>query len=228
MNDRAIRLATGYVVFPSRTNPDNGPPDNAPNVPCSIAAVGLALASYAVGAERAFLPRADAIRRTLTTLRFFWNSPQGKEPDATGYKGFYYHFLDMKSGRRTWNSELSTMDTTILLAGALFAARLQGETTDEQEITLADALYRRADWRWAGAVPLRSHTDEAVRLSPHATGLQRGHASGRARAGFADPSDPCRAMSLAGDLSQDALRVLISLRGPAVHPSGLPHLVRLP
>jgi len=64
-----------------------------PGVPCSIAAVGMALAAYPVGVERGLMTRAAAIARTLTTLRFFWNSPQGIERDATGYKGFYYHFL---------------------------------------------------------------------------------------------------------------------------------------
>jgi hypothetical protein len=67
--------------------------------PASIAATGLALASYPVAVERGFMPRVAAAERTLTTLRFFWNSPQGPEPDATGYHGFYYHFLDMQTGR---------------------------------------------------------------------------------------------------------------------------------
>ena len=97
--------------------------------PASIAAVGLALACYVVGAERGFMERAEAAARTLTTLRFFWNSPHGKEPDATGYKGFYYHFLDMSSGRRAWNCELSTVDTAYLLAGALAAAAYFAERT---------------------------------------------------------------------------------------------------
>jgi hypothetical protein len=53
--------------------------------------VGLALAAYPIGVERAYIARAEAVERTLATLRFFRNSPQGREPDATGYKGFYYH-----------------------------------------------------------------------------------------------------------------------------------------
>jgi hypothetical protein len=90
--------------------------------PASIAATGLALAAYPVGAERAFMPRDEAAQRALATLRFLAHSPQGTAPDATGYKGFYYHFLDMQTGRRVWNSELSTIDTTFLIAGALAAA----------------------------------------------------------------------------------------------------------
>ena len=98
------RATFGY--FLKETNPANGlvPDKTRIGVPCSIAAVGLALAAYAVGAERGFVTRADAAERTLTTLRFFWNSPQSKEADVTGYKGFYYHFLDMQTGRRAWSS----------------------------------------------------------------------------------------------------------------------------
>jgi hypothetical protein len=119
--------------------------------PSSIAAVGLALAVYTVAAERGLMARAEAAARTLTTLRFFWNSPQGPESDATGYKGFYYHFLHMGSGRRAWRCELSTMDTAYLLAGALTAAAyFDARQSEEREIReIADALYRRADWTWA-------------------------------------------------------------------------------
>lgn len=79
--------------------------------PASITATGLALAAYPVGVERGFMARTLAVERTLATLRFFWNSAQGPEPDATGYRGFYYHFLDMQTGRRAWNCELSTIDS---------------------------------------------------------------------------------------------------------------------
>ncbi|MDR3491404.1 MAG: glucoamylase family protein [Gammaproteobacteria bacterium] len=121
------------------------------NWPASIAATGLALASYPLAVERGFMSRTQAVERTLNTLRFFWNSPQGPEPDATGYKGFYYHFLDMKTGRRVWQCELSTIDTAFLLAGMLAAAiYFDASTEKEKEIrTLADALYCRADWQWA-------------------------------------------------------------------------------
>ena len=91
------------------------------------------------------------MERTLTTLRFFWNSPHGPEPDATGYQGFYYHFLDIQTGRRAWNCELSTIESAFLLAGALTASvYFDAETAEEREIrALGDALYRRCDWRWA-------------------------------------------------------------------------------
>ena len=119
--------------------------------PASIAAVGLALACYPVAAERGFMERSEAAARTLATLRFFWNSPHGEDPDATGYRGFYYHFLNVNSGRRAWRCEISTVDTAYLLAGALAAAAyFRGRDHAEGEIRdLAELLYRRADWRWA-------------------------------------------------------------------------------
>ncbi len=142
-----------FGFFLHETNPVNGLviDKTAANWPASIAATGLALACYPVSVERGFMTRAAATERTLATLRFFWNSPQGPEPDATGYKGFYYHFLDMQTGRRAWQCELSTVDSAFLLAGALTAAAyFDADTADEREIRrLADTLYRRADWQWA-------------------------------------------------------------------------------
>src|SRR5678815_3045017 len=114
----------------------------------SIAAVGFALTVYPIAVERKYLSRAEAVKRTLTTLRFFNDAPHGRDPDATGYKGFYYHFLDMKTGRRAWKSELSTIDTTYLLAGGLTAASyFDRDNKAEREIRkLAESLYKRADW----------------------------------------------------------------------------------
>lgn len=142
-----------FMYFVHEANPINGLviDKTAPNWPASIAATGLALAAYPVGVERGYISRTAATLRTLRTLRFFWNSAQGPEADATGYKGFYYHFLDMQTGKRAWQCELSTVDSTFLLAGALTAGLyFDAETADEREIrALADALYRRADWQWA-------------------------------------------------------------------------------
>ncbi|MHB9112948.1 MAG: glucoamylase family protein, partial [Thermoleophilia bacterium] len=142
-----------FSYFLHETNPNNGLviDKTAADWPASIAATGLALASYPVAVERGFISRAAAVERTLTTLRFFWNSPQGPESDATGYQGFYYHFLDMQTGRRAWQSELSTVDSAFLLAGVLTVGiYFNADNSDELEIrSLADALYRRADWQWA-------------------------------------------------------------------------------
>ena len=123
----------------------------APDWPASIAATGLALAAYPVGVERGYMSRTAAVDRTLATLRFFWNSPHGPESDATGYHGFYYHFLDMQSGRRARQCELSTVDSAFLLAGALTArCYFDRATPGERELRwLADSMYRRTDWQWA-------------------------------------------------------------------------------
>jgi hypothetical protein len=151
MLDRLRRQT--FDFFRNEFNPQNGliVDKTQPGSPASIAAVGMGLSVYIVGIERGLLPRAEAIDRTLTVLRFFHASQQGSEADATGYKGFYYHFLDMKSGRRAWQCELSTIDTAIFIAGVLtVASYFTGATEPEAEIRkLADTLYRRVDWQWA-------------------------------------------------------------------------------
>lgn len=117
----------------------------------SIAAVGFALPAYAIGAERGWCTRPEARDLTLTTLRFFWNAPQGPEATGTaGYKGFFYHFLDMEKGLRFKNVELSSVDTTILLMGALFAGQyFDRDDAGEREIRdLSQKLYARADWNF--------------------------------------------------------------------------------
>ena len=156
-NDSAALLAklqqTTFRYFWTEVNPTNGlvVDSTKEGWPASIAAIGMALAIYPIGVQRGFITRKEAVERTLITLRFFWQSPQGTAANATGYRGFYYHFLDMQSGKRVWNCELSTIDTTFLLAGALTVALyFDHDSEDEHQIrSLADALYRRADWQWA-------------------------------------------------------------------------------
>jgi hypothetical protein len=122
-----------------------------PGSPSSIAAVGLGLSCYVAGVECGYMSRENAANRTHTVLQFLYNSSQGTEPDATGYKGFYYHFIDMETGKRAWECELSTVDTAILMAGVLTAGNyFTGTDKKEKEIRdLADALYARVDWQWA-------------------------------------------------------------------------------
>lgn len=129
-------------------------PDRWPAVwsPSSIAAVGFALTTYPIAVERKMISRAEAVERTLNTLRFFWRLPQSPDPVTTaGYKGFFYHFLKKDTGLREWNCELSTIDTGLLMAGVLCAqAYFDKPNTNEREIrALADSLYRRVDWKWA-------------------------------------------------------------------------------
>ncbi len=149
--DRVQRKTFSY--FEKEVNPANGlvADKTDPRWPASIAAIGLALTAYPVGVERGYLTREQALERTLTTLRFFRDSPHGPDPDATGHKGFYYHWLDMRTGRRAWRCELSTVDTAILFAGMLGAAAYFDRDNEAEHAVraLADALYRRADWQWA-------------------------------------------------------------------------------
>ncbi len=149
--DRLQRAAFDYFV--RYVNPDNGlvADTSREGSPASIAVVGFALASYPIAVERGWMARADAVTRTRDTLRFFANSPQSAERDATGFNGFYYHFLDMTTGRRVWQCELSPIDTALLVAGMLTAsAYFREDSQDEFEIRhLAEVLYRRIDWRWA-------------------------------------------------------------------------------
>ncbi len=107
------------------------------------------------------MTREAARKRVATTLRFLRDAPQG--PDVagmTGYKGFFYHFLDMKTGARFEEVELSTVDTALLLAGVLFCqSYFVGAHSEEAEIrALADQIYARVDWAWAQSnAPLINH-----------------------------------------------------------------------
>jgi hypothetical protein len=142
-----------FTYFPKYSNPENGliADKSKPDSHSSIAAVGLGISSYVVALERNLISREEGINKILTVLKFFYDSRQGPEEDAMGYKGFYYHFLHMDTGRRAWNSELSTVDTAIFIAGVLTAAfYFRGDSKEEKEIRdLADSLYKRIDWQWA-------------------------------------------------------------------------------
>ena len=117
-----------------------------PGSPCSIAVVGFALSCYPVAVRNGWLSRTEAARRTLKVLKFFLGSPQSKAADATGYRGFYYHFLDMKTGRRVWQCELSLIDTALLMAGILVAGCYFDGGGEESDIRdHADVLYRRRE-----------------------------------------------------------------------------------
>jgi hypothetical protein len=139
--------------YKAETNPENGlvADKTQPGSAASITAVGMALATAPLTVEMKINSREEAALRVLKSLRFFRYSKQGREPDATGYKGFNYHFLDMQTGRRYRDSELSTVDTTFLIAGMLTAATyFDRDNQDEVEIReLTTQLYSRVNWRWA-------------------------------------------------------------------------------
>ena len=147
-----------FDFFWDLANPDNGlVPDRWPTPSfSSVAAIGFGLTAYPIGVERGWVTREDARRRVLTTLRFLSSAPQGPSSrGVTGYKGFFYHFLDVKTGERFETVELSTIDTTLLLAGVLMCqSYFDGESSEESEIrSLAESLYRRVEWDWAQPRP---------------------------------------------------------------------------
>jgi hypothetical protein len=240
-NDELLRHLQkhSFDYFVHEVNPRNGLilDKTADNWPCSIAAVGMALTAYPVGVERKFMARAAAVERTLLTLRFFAASEQSESETATGYRGFYYHFLDMESGKRAWRSELSSVDTAIFIAGAIAAAQyFDRDTAEETEIrALAKQLYERIEWDWMlqdGETLCHGWRPGARRGLPRVSlgGLRRSAPALRSRARLADARHPAALLRrvvphlrMEGDL-----RHRPPLRRTALHPSALAHLDRFP
>ncbi len=122
----------------------------------SIAAVGFGLTAYAIGAERGYVTRAEGRDRVRATLQSLLAMPQSAEPaNVSAYHGFFYHFLDMSTGARYKQVELSTIDSTWLFAGALFCqSYFDGDDPAEKAIRdAAEQLYERAEWDWAQPRP---------------------------------------------------------------------------
>ena len=132
-------------------------PDRAPTPSfSSVAAVGFGLTAYTIGAERGWVTRTEAAGRVAATLRFLLDAPQGElAAGETGFHGLYYHFLDMKTGRRFRTIELSTIDTALLAAGVLSCQSYFGrdDPVEAGIRTDADLLYRRIEWDWAQPRP---------------------------------------------------------------------------
>jgi len=155
-NDEAFLLEIArrtFDFFRDTTQTDNGlAPDRWPTVSyCSIAATGFALTAWGIGVSRGWMPRDEARKRTLACLRFFANAKQGPDKDGvSGYKGFFYHFLGLNTGTRLGQTELSTIDTVLLLGGILFAQSFFDRGHDEErEIReLAQLIYDRVEWTW--------------------------------------------------------------------------------
>ncbi len=118
--------------------------------PASIASTGFGIPAFAIGAERKWITREEAAAITLKILEFFIHSVQSTDSNATGYKGFYYHFLRMDSGTREWKCELSSIDTGILMMGIIFARNYYNLDNDiEKQIrSLAAVLLGRIDWNF--------------------------------------------------------------------------------
>jgi hypothetical protein len=144
---------TAFEYFPRCAQAHNGlvADTSSPGSAASIAVVGFALSAYTVGVSRGWMARAAAVQLCLKVLRFLHDSDQTGGGDASGYHGFYFHFLDLERGRRAGQCELSSIDTAFLIMGMLTAAAFfDASTSEEVELRqLAEALYHRVDWRWA-------------------------------------------------------------------------------
>lgn len=125
-------------------------PDRWPSAPfSSIAAIGFAITAYGIGAERDYVTREQAAQRTRQCLDYLYALPQGPDARGTaGHEGFFYHFLALTDGTRHRTNELSSVDTSLLFAGVLFAQSYfdRDNHTERAIRDTADALYRRADW----------------------------------------------------------------------------------
>ncbi|MCI0690417.1 T9SS type A sorting domain-containing protein [candidate division KSB1 bacterium] len=142
-----------FDFFWKEANPSNGliKDRSANGAPCSIASVGFGLTAIGIAIDRGWITRAAGRDRVLTTLKTFWEKPQGRDPQGyIGYKGFFYHWLDMDTALRTWNSELSSIDSALLLAGILYAKQYftEADSLESKIRALADSIYYRVDWNW--------------------------------------------------------------------------------
>ena len=148
----AIQRAS-FSFFREQSNPANGlvRDRSRADSKCSIAAVGFGLSAWCIAVERGWVSRDEAAGRVDVTLTAFLRGPQGPMPDGVmGHQGWFYHFLEMDSGHRAWKCELSSIDTALLLAGAMDASVFfDGHAPVERRIrTSADAILARVNWRW--------------------------------------------------------------------------------
>jgi hypothetical protein len=128
---------TGLVL--DRARFDGSPHDEAHRRAASIASTGFGLSALVIGAERGWISRGAARERVKTALRFFADK-------APHERGWFYHFMDSRTGKRIWNSEVSSIDTAFLLAGALTARQYFRE--DREIARLAGKIYKRVDFPW--------------------------------------------------------------------------------
>jgi len=153
--DRFQRSAFHY--FEHQSHPVTGLVSDSSSTGCdaSIAGSGMALACYPIAAARGYLTRDEAARRAELALRFYSAADQGASSSDSGNNGLFYHFLKSATGRRAGRSEISTIDSAILFAGALAAAEYFDRDSDvERSIRrMGTDLYLAADWHWASPRP---------------------------------------------------------------------------
>lgn len=130
---------TGLTLDRSRTDGTPPPPGDSHYNIASIAGTGFALSSYCIAAQRGWVTKDQAVTRARNTLDFFANRQEHKN-------GWFYHFVDKTSGERRWNSEISSIDTALLLGGILTVQSCFSD--DAQIVSLADKIYDRVDFQW--------------------------------------------------------------------------------
>lgn len=139
-----------FQYFMNEMNPENGlvKDRSADWSPASMASTGFAIPVWAIGAEKGWITKEYAAKITLNLINFLLSSEQSVAADATGYKGFYYHFVDMKKGKREWKCELSTIDSGLLFAGLIFARNYYNSqnSTDKAIREGVTKILNRADW----------------------------------------------------------------------------------
>ena len=188
-----------FDFFEATTDPASGLvlDSTQPDSPCSITGLGMALTAYPIAVERGWMTRQQAMGITLRTLRFLVEADMSGSPDSSGHRGFYFHFLDMATGRRAWKSELSSIDTAFLVAGVLaVAAYFDHDTGHEAEIRQT-ARHLERPRRLGLDVQLRRRhlprLEARARLPALPLGrLQRGAADVRPRARLPTPPRPHR------------------------------------
>ncbi len=142
---------TAFEYFWNEANPVNGliRDRNQSWSPCSIAAQGFGFSAICIAIDHGWVTLEEGRARIRLAMDTLWNGAQGPEQyNRNGYKGLFYHFLDYNSGVRTWDSELSTIDTALLMAGVLDAQEYftGADPLDGELRALADSLYLRVDW----------------------------------------------------------------------------------
>ena len=145
-----------FNFYWERVNHSNGLMADRWSTPaaCSITGTGFALTAWPIGVERGWITRNQARDITLRTLRFFEQLPQGEQRSGTvGYRGFYYHLIDMETGLRLPDWELSTIDTCWLQMGMAFAQGWfdQADENEKEIRALAQRQLDRTEWNWMQA-----------------------------------------------------------------------------
>jgi hypothetical protein len=135
-----------FQYFWEQTNPKTGlikdrwdGTNNDKGIVASIAATGFGLTALCIGHERGFAPPGEIRSRVLAALNSLWK-------DMPNHRGFFYHWANINTGERMWDSEVSSIDTALLLCGVLSCREYFASGPIER---LASAVFNRVEWTWA-------------------------------------------------------------------------------